>query len=206
MSNAHPIGLVVFDLDDVLCAYDFAHRLRLLARMTGLEATWIEKAIWSSGFDEQADQGRYTSQDYLDGFVARLGVPLSRAQWIKARTMAMTPDPEMLGIARAVSHKTAVAMLTNNGPLLQEALPGILPEINDIFGDNAYFSSQFGCSKPNPDVFLRLLTQIGKQPMETLFIDDQADYIDGAKTAGLRVHHFQGATALRVELTDLGLL
>lgn len=201
-----PVRLVVFDMDDVLCAYDFPHRLTLLASMTGLTPSFIEEVIWTSGYDEACDEGRFTADDYLVGFAQRLGVPLSRQQWIKARKLAMTPDPVMLGLARAVSQKTNVAMLTNNGPLLKEALPQIIPEITTIFGERAFFSSDFGAAKPDPVVFQRLLDHLGFRPDETLFIDDQEGYIAGAKTAGLRTHHFQGVAGLREELSSLGFL
>jgi HAD superfamily hydrolase (TIGR01509 family) len=200
------INLVVFDMDDVLCIYDFPHRLSLLARMTGLESSFIEKAIWTSGYDEECDRGRFTAEAYLAGFSERLGVPLSRKQWIKARKLAMTPDQEMLGLARQVSLKTEVAMLTNNGPLLKQALPGIMPEVADIFGDHAYFSSDFGAAKPNPEVFHQLLEHLNFSPAQTLFIDDQEEYIRGAINAGLQTHHFQGAAMLRSDLSERGLI
>jgi len=204
MNTAPPIRLFVFDLDDVLCGYDFDHRLNVLARMTGLEASFIEEVIWTSGFDEKCDQGNYSADEYLAGFVERLGVALSREQWIRARALSMTPDPGMLGLARAVSQTVDVSMLTNNGPLLKEALPKIIPEIAHIFGENAHFSSDFKAAKPDPAVFRRLLDHLGHHPEETLFIDDQDDYIAGAKTAGLRTHHFQGIEGLRRELAGLG--
>ena len=47
---------VIFDLDGVLCDYDFASRLRRLSELCDLEPAEIEERIWASGFDATAER------------------------------------------------------------------------------------------------------------------------------------------------------
>ncbi len=196
---------VVFDMDGVLCHYDFPRRLEVMAKQTGVTAAAIEEAIFTSGFDERADQGRFTAEQYLHGMAERLGATVRRADWVAARKAAMTPDPDMLTLARALGRRVGTAMLTNNGPLLRAHIGEIFPQAIELFGARAFFSCEFGTGKEETAVFGLLLKRIGGTPAETLFIDDSADYIDNARAAGLNVHHFRGIDPLRARLAALGL-
>jgi len=197
---------VIFDMDGVLCRYHFEKRLARLAEMTGVAAERIDEVIWKQGFDEEGDAGRYTAGEYLRLFCERIGAALTTEQWLEARAIAIEPDREVLELARRVKRAANIALLTNNGPLLQESIARVFPEIEEIFGAHAHFSCEFGVCKPDPRVFLRLVDGLRVAPGEALFIDDNAAYIHGAATAGLRTHRFRSAPQLRLELETYGLL
>ena len=199
------IRQVVFDMDGVLCRTDFLRGREDLAKRIGVTAAAIETAIYRSGFDDEADQGRFTAEQYLQGMAERLGVAVGRADWLAAREAAMTPDPDMLALARALGRHVEIAMLTNNGPLLRAHIGEVFPEVVEVFGARAFFSCEFGTGKEAPRVFALLLERIGGTPAETLFIDDSADYIENGRTAGLNVHHFRGIDPLRAQMSALGL-
>ena len=109
-------------------------------------------------------------------------------------------------MARQVKRKATLSLLTNNGPLLKESIHQVFPQVAEIFAERAHFSCEFDTCKPDPQVFLRLLERLEAKPAESLFIDDTASYIEGAKTAGLLTHHFQSASKLRETLQSYGLL
>jgi len=196
---------VVFDMDGVLCRYDFSRRLDEMAKRIGVTAAAINDAIFKSGFDDRADQGHFTAEQYLQGMAERLGVTVGRADWLAARKAAMTPDRDMLALARALGRRVGTAMLTNNGPLLRAHIGEVFPQIVELFGARAFFSCEFGTGKQETAVFALLLERIGGTPAETLFIDDSAAYIDNARAAGLNVHHFRGIDSLRSQLAALKL-
>jgi putative hydrolase of the HAD superfamily len=197
---------VVFDMDDVLCRYHFGRRLACLSEMTGVASEVINKVIWKQGFDEDADRGLYTAEEYLRGFCERLGATLTKQQWLQARAISMEPDEQVLNMARQIKQRAIVALLTNNGPLLKESIDAVFPELVEIFGERAYFSYEFAAAKPDPRVFVRLLERLQVKPPETLFIDDTETYIKGATKAGLCTHHFRSASGLRPVLEDYALL
>ncbi len=197
---------VIFDMDDVLCRYHFDKRLVRLSKMTGVAAEIINEVIWKQGFDEEADAGRYTAEEYHRLFCERIGVSLSKEQWLEARTISMEPDHEVLDMARRVKRNAVLSLLTNNGPLLKESIHRVFPQVAEIFAERAHFSFEFGVCKPDPRVFLRLVHRLQVDPGETLFIDDTASYIEGAMKAGLLTHHFRSASRLRTALEEYGLL
>ncbi len=60
----------------------------------------------------------------------------------------------------------------------------------------AYFSHFMHCRKPSPEGFHRILSEQHLVPEETLFIDDIAKNLEGARTAGLKTLHLAKSTIL----------
>ncbi len=198
--------IVIFDMDGVLCHYDFARRLELMSAATGKSPEFIKQAIWDSGYDDAADAGAFTADEYILGFEERLGVPFDRKQWISARRDCMRADPAVLDLVRRVSETCQVAVLTNNGPVLKEAIDEIFPQAHELFGEHIYVSFEFGVSKPDPNVFLKVLERLGASPDNALFIDDKKAYADGAARAGLIGYQFRDPDSLEKELARWGLI
>jgi len=67
-------------------------------------------------------------------------------------------------------------------------------------------SGDVGVNKPDRRIFDHLAGQFGIEPAATLFVDDSSANVDAAKALGFRAIQFTDATALRRELTRLGLL
>jgi len=197
---------VIFDMDGVLCRYDFDKRLARMAEMTGVDADTINRVIFEEGFDARADEGGCTAESYHATFCERIGAPLSVEQWLEARAISMQPDAEVLDMARRVADTVRIALLTNNGPLLAAHIDRVFPQVCEIFGEHVYFSSSLGTGKPHPLVFQRVTERLHTPPGETLFIDDCASYVNGATAAGLMTHRFRSAGGLRTELERRGLL
>jgi len=200
-----PLGLVVFDMDQVLCRYDRPLRLRRLAALSGRAPEEIFTAIWQSGFESASEAGAYDAAAYLAGFAERLGYPLSRAEWIAARRESMTPYRDVLALVSALKDSIPVAVLTNNGFLTKETIAELFPELPPLFGTKLLFSAEFGARKPDPEIYRRLLARLGVAPPAVLMIDDDADNIDGARAAGLHGHVFEGIAGLRNRLAGWGI-
>jgi HAD superfamily hydrolase (TIGR01509 family) len=198
------IDAVVFDMDGVLCRYRIERRLALLASWSGRDPGAIYDAIWRSGFEDEAESGAWSADDYLREFGARLGYPLSVAQWVAARRTAMEPDEAVLAIARRLARQRPVAMFTNNPLLLKRHIGDVFPAVPEIFGERAVFSAELGCRKPDPEAFHRLARRLGVPPERVLLFDDDADYVRGAREAGIAAYRFDGAPAVLDRLTVHG--
>ena len=199
------IELVIFDMDGVLCRYDFDRRLGMLSDITGVSAGDIDKVIFHSGFDDRGDRGLYSADGYLRQFNKLLGASVSRHDWLCARKKSTFTDAAMLDLAAQVGSQVPIAMLTNNGPLLQDGLAEVFSQAAALFGEKAFFSSQFKSSKEEPEIFLQILTKLGGKPTTTLFIDDSPAYIASAQTAALLTHQFKGIDGLKDILISYGI-
>lgn len=197
---------VLFDMDDVLCAYHWRARVDALARMSGKSADELDALIWRSGFEDDADRGSYSAQAYLAGFANRLGIPFSRADWVANRHAAMEPFPHMLRLVDELkSAGVPVGVLTNNGLLTAEALDELFPALRPLFGAHIYVSASLGLAKPDPAAYRAACAQLGAQPGQTFFTDDLAVNVEGAAQAGLYGHVFTGEGPLRHAMRQTGL-
>lgn len=204
MSGEHDIRLVVFDFDGVMIDFTPTLRLQFLERLTGQRGEDIHAAIWGSDFERGAESGAYRSGEaYLAAFNARLGYELSREQWVAARRSAMRLRPDMVEYARSLGERVALALLTNNGALLHEALPELVPEVCSVFTKNLHASYEFGARKPDALVFTRLLEHCRVPAHQAVFIDDDPQFIQGAISAGMHGIHFQDLPALRAALEPM---
>lgn len=204
-SSIPSIKAVVFDMDGVLCRYRIERRLALLASWSGRSPDAIHAAIWRSGFEDEAERGLMSADDYLKGFGERMGYPLSAAQWVEARRVAIEPDPAVLSLARQLGTVHPVGMFTNNPLLLKRHIAEVFPAVPDIFGARAVFSAELGRSKPDPEAFRRLATHLAVAPDEILYLDDDATYVAGARRAGLLADRVDGAPGVRANLAAHGL-
>ena len=191
-----PIRQLLFDMDDVLCAYHVDIRIAALAEITGKAVDSIRASIWETDFLEQSDRGAYSAQAYLEEFGRRLDYPLSRAEWVAARKAAMPPFHDVLGLVRRVKKRLPVALLTNNDHLLGDTLDEVFPDFIPLFGDAIFVSARIGAAKPDAACFMHCCTALKVAATETFFTDDLVENVLGAKSAGLKAHHFDGYQGL----------
>jgi len=72
--------------------------------------------------------------------------------------------------------------------------------------DSILLSGKVGLAKPDPAIYNLLLSQIGRQPHECLFIDDSLPNVLAARDLGIDAIHFVSPEDLRRELVRRDLL
>ncbi|MBD8892993.1 HAD-IA family hydrolase [Roseibium litorale] len=195
----------VFDMDEVLYDYEHPVRLQLLEDLTGRTQAEIHEAVWGGPHENLAEMGQPDSAEgCLAQFADLLGYPIDFDTWADIRRQMMRPRLDVLDMVRRLAEQTDVALLTNNGMLLKEALPVCAPEVLEIFGGKSHVSAEFQARKPDPGVFLRICARYGHDPMRTLFVDDREENIEGAQTAGLTAHLYRSPTGLETFLRECG--
>jgi epoxide hydrolase-like predicted phosphatase len=80
-----------------------------------------------------------------------------------------------------------VALLSNDSPALMEKLQTF--NIVDLF-DPLIISANIGVMKPAPESYQKVLDYLRCHPQDTIFIDDNADNIIGAKALGIHTVHY----------------
>ncbi|MDN0082026.1 HAD family phosphatase [Crenobacter sp. SG2305] len=198
--------LVLFDLDDVLCHYDRSARIACMALASGRDPEAVYKAIWESGLEARADAGLLSETEYLSEMGERLGCRVTLETWLTARKAAMTPQHEVLALAKRLAEHRRVAVLTNNCRLVAEHICHLCPAVFEIFGQAVYSSAEFGAAKPASQAFLRCASKLGVAPAEVLFVDDLSANVAGAINAGFLGHHFVSTKALAQALQHHQLL
>ena len=103
----------------------------------------------------------------------------------------------------ALAGRADVAVLTNNGPLVLDSLPGQLVTV--IPRERIFCSHVLGVSKPAPVAFLQVVETLGHAPQRTLFLDDNYANVEGARSAGLQAELVEAPGDFAGILRDYGL-
>lgn len=177
------IDLLLLDVDGVLVQYQRAQRVLHLAQALQVPTQAVRSALYDSGLEAAHDNGTLDGQAYLARLGALLGRPVDVPTWIAARQAASHPQQSVL--QRLLALQLPMAVLTNNGALMVQALPTLLPELFPALQGRVFCSADFSLRKPASEVFLRTLEVLGVAPSHTLFVDDLFANVRGARAAGL---------------------
>lgn len=204
---AAPPRLVLFDLDGVLADYDRPARCAALARAAGGvdEAAMFEAMFGPEGLEHASDRGDIGLAGSLEGLRERHGWHVDAATFVDARRISTRVRPDMMALCRALAPQAGIAVFTNNGDWVGEHMHAIAPELPANFGAAIVCSGQMRQSKPDPTAFHACLARLGDiTPADTLFIDDNADNVAGARAAGLDALLFTHIHSLRHALRARG--
>jgi len=198
--------LVLFDLDGVLADYDRPARCRAMARAAGADVDAMFDAMFGAdGLEHATDRGEIGLEGSLAELRERHGWTLSAADFLAARRLATRARPAMLALCRELQAQARIAVFTNNGDWVHASITTIAPELPPVFGESIVCSGLMRQSKPDPDAFLACLRRLGHdEPSATLFIDDNADNVAGARCAGLDALLYTDIATLRRELRARG--
>lgn len=201
-----PVRNVVFDLGGVLIDWNPRHLYRKLfgddiAAMEDFLAT-----VCTQEWNEQQDAGR-TAADAQAELIERFPEHEAhiRAYYDRFDEMMAGSIPGTLDILEALHERQVPLYALTNWSA--ETFPHALRRF-------AFFqrfrgivvSGRIKLKKPDPRIFAHLIATHRLAAGETLFIDDSATNVEGARAAGLQALHFQVPERLAADLRGLGLL
>ena len=199
--------LLLFDLDGVLAQYDRQARCALLAQAAGTDSASMHEALFGDAqLELRSDLGEFDLQGLLDALHPHGGGYIRPADFLEARRLATRIEADMLALCQAAAGEAQLAMFTNNGRWLAEHADVIVPELLPLFGARMVCAGHLRRCKPEPEAFLACLQRLDAQAADTLFVDDRADNVEGARAAGLRALLFENIPTLRAQLRHHGFL
>lgn len=192
---------VIFDYGMVLTGKPDAEAHDAMVRLTGLSPDRFEELYWA---DRHAyDEGKLSGNEFWAKFLADAGLDAPESliaelnQW-DAR-MWTTQDPAMLEWQLLLrQHGLRTAILSNMGDTVLESIKREFDWLSRF--DVLVWSFQLHMAKPDPDIYLYTLRELGARPEETLFIDDKQVNIDAALKLGIQAILFHDVETLRAEL------
>jgi putative hydrolase of the HAD superfamily len=200
-----PAKLLLLDLDDVLVDYSQERRCRALAETAGVNAEYIHKAVFASGLEKRADRGEFGLDDYMNLLRSDWGLDIPGDDFIAARRHATRVRTAMLEICQALGKQVRLGIFSNNGHWLAQHAERIVPELMPIFRTRFVCSGSLGLTKPNPEAYILCLQRLGFSAASTLFVDDKAANVSGARQAGLDAFVFESDNQFLTELGQRGL-
>ena len=180
------IESVIFDFAGVLCFPPADRQLSEAAVLCGLSTEEFVRAFWLKrrDYDRGQDAASYwqdiagaSGRTFDDAMIAGM-VRREIEFWSRFDERVLRWTRQL----RAAGLRTGI--LSNLPRPLGQALraaPGFL----DRF-DQVTFSYELGVIKPEREIYLHAIEGLGAAPSQTLFLDDHADNVEGARAAGLQ--------------------
>jgi len=179
------LDCLLLDFDGVLVNYARHLRVRHLAAACGRTPAQVQAALFDSGLEQRFDSGVVDGITYLQQLGDALGATISLAQWQDARIAASPPQSGVIERVQRIAQGMPIAILTNNGALMAQTIPRILPTLAPALEGRILCSGELGGRKPDPAVFLKAVERLDARPTRTLFVDDLFVNVRGARLAGL---------------------
>jgi epoxide hydrolase-like predicted phosphatase len=183
------IRAVVFDIGGVLehtpdlgVERNWEVRLGLAAGEIGTRMA----DIWAAG-----RLGTITEADVDEALARRLGLDEDlRSQFMadRWREYVGTANAELIEYAHGLRPRFRTGILSNSfvgAREREQALYGFEELVDDIV-----YSHEVGLRKPDPRIYQLTCDRLRCEPDETVFIDNVAANVEGARTAGLHAVHF----------------
>jgi HAD superfamily hydrolase (TIGR01509 family) len=190
---------IIFDLGAVLLNLDMLRTEAAFAALIGDKKLHqiIQRQLFEQNLFSKFETNEIREKEFIETLQAVTPHPVNENQIRTAWSAMLLDFPvqriEMLKNLKSEGYK--IFLLSNiNSIHLQDVYANFHEEhgaLNfDQLFDKPYYSHLIGRRKPDTDTYRFVLDDAGIEAAQTLFIDDNADNISGARKAGLHtIHH-----------------
>jgi len=178
---------LLFDLGGVLYSIDLN---RMFNALQPLAKTKIDHALYTKNKQHelfyQLDRGDVDAQDFAVGLQRAYelnGSPEKVLEAWNALLVGVIPGREEA--LAALKDRYEIALLSNTNQFHREVFE---PQCQGMFQfmNECFYSYEMGMRKPELEIYITVLGEMGWDPEETLFIDDTPVNIEAAQTLGIQ--------------------
>lgn len=188
---------VIFDFGGVLLNLDLKKTLLAFESLGIPHFEDLFNLYKSTALFDDLEIGKVTPAQFMDNLRRETELELSDDQITEAwNALLMDFRTESLHFVARLKTQIPAYLYSNTNIIhyecFQERIREVTPfsHLNELF-HRAYYSHEIGMRKPHPEGFLHIIQENALDASSTLFVDDNADNIKGAKSVGLLTHHLQ---------------
>lgn len=191
INSLEKINNIIFDLGGVIINLDMERTYHAFKKLAGEREVPMFNLTIQHEIFKQFEVGAIDTPTFLDGMRALIG-PYTDAQLTDAwNAMLLDIPAERVALLRELKQKYRTFLFSNTNQIHFDGFNKILNEAHGLPGldplfEKVYFSHTMGLRKPDVASFLQIINENGLVPAETLFLDDTAGHLEGAKIAGLQ--------------------
>ncbi|WJW76410.1 HAD family phosphatase [Thiohalobacter sp. IOR34] len=191
--NNGKIRALLFDFGGVIAEEGFRNGLRALAEQQGLDAERLPQAGMEAVYDSGFVVGRGSAADFWELLRKRTGLRGTDEELTGAILSGFVVRPWILDkVARLRSRGYTTAILSDQTHWLDEL--DARYHFKDFF-DHVFNSYYLGKGKRDPSLFDDVVAELGLEPQQALFIDDDPGNLQRARSRGLQTWLFSGRAA-----------
>lgn len=182
---------IIFDLGGIFIEINFSKTENAFKNLGVANWSQFYTQSTASALFENLEIAKITPEEFYEGFRKESGADLTDEQIRDAwNAMLGTFPPERLQWLQQIGTRYNIYLYSNTNRIHYVAFQNIFRRSTgkqnfDDYFIKAHYSHQLGLRKPYPSSYKKLLQIEKLNADETLFIDDTAKNIEGAKQAGL---------------------
>lgn len=189
------IDAIIFDFGGVLFDIDYQAPVREFVKLgvQDFEALYSKKS--QSTLFDKLEKGEIREDEFFEGLSQVLKMDVAYAQMEKAwNSILIGMDPSRARWLTKVQEQYRSFILSNTNSIHSRAFEQMIDqnigiqEFKSGF-EKVYYSNEIGMRKPDAAIFEFVINQNSLDPKRTLFIDDSAQHVEGARLAGLHAFH-----------------
>lgn len=186
---------IIFDLGGIFIDIDINATRNAFVSLGVTNFDEFYSQHFASPLFEDLETGKVSPPEFYERIRQETGVALTDEQISDAWTAMLGRFPvERLSWLEEIGFRYRIYLFSNTNIIHYYVFQKIYQECTgkdnfDNYFIKAYYSHDLGLRKPDPASFKKLLELEGLEADETLFIDDTAKNIEGAKEAGLQTIH-----------------
>lgn len=196
------IDAVIFDLGNVLLAFDDSRGARRIAERTGKTPQQIEEYARGTPYITELSIGKLSKMRFFHTVAKDLAFDGTYDEFALMWSDIFTPIEPMVALAESLKTRVPRLVLSNTNAIHVDYVLEHYPFLNDF--DAHVFSHEVGYLKPDAAIYQHALTKYGLTAARTVFLDDIASNAEAARRVGMQAIHYQNPDQARAELTKLG--
>lgn len=189
---AQIIKNIIFDLGGVLFDINYDLTASAFEKLGVKDFKNIFAKKGQADVIDRLEEGKITIDNLCKELSLICGVELNRERVIAAWDIMLFNIPsERFELLNTLRKKYRIFLYSNINEIHEEGVHKRIfekhgfPNLENHF-EKVYYSHHLGIRKPKPDGFLHIVKEQNLNPLETLFIDDSPQHVEGAKKAGLQ--------------------
>jgi glucose-1-phosphatase len=196
------IDAIIFDLGNVLLAFDEGRAAERLAARTGKTRQEVEEYARTTPHVTDLALGRLSKMRFFHTVANGLAFDGTYEEFAVLWSDIFTPIEPMIALAESLKTRLPRLVLSNTNAIHIDYVRERYPFLNDF--DAHVFSHEVGALKPDAAIYQHAVGKYGLTAGRTIFLDDVAANVDSARRVGMQAIHYQNPDQARAELTKLG--
>jgi HAD superfamily hydrolase (TIGR01509 family) len=198
-------SVIVFDLGNVLIPFDYNITYNRLDKVeAGLGKKFLDQYKENYSLHRSFEKGELPEKEFLSKLLGFVDNKVDADTLIDIYTKVFREDKDVSSLLPLLKKKYMLVLLSNTNSIHQRYWEKEYEFVK--YFDKMILSHEVKAYKPEEKIYKAVEAFTKKPPAEHLFIDDVAEYAEGARKAGWDAIHYKGYDNLVAGLKERGIL
>jgi putative hydrolase of the HAD superfamily len=200
------VDVVVLDVGRVIVDYDFDRAYRTWCPELGVGEDRLRAALRHEALALAFERGQLSEAAFVATLAERIGRPMSLESFASgwnAIFESLVPGIDAL-IPRIADRVRLLALSNTNATHAAFWKTRYAPVF--VRFERLFCSHEMGTRKPERAIYDEIVQYAGVPPHRVVLFDDIPEFVDGARSAGLRGFVAEGTASIETHLRTLGVL